>query len=91
MAAAYGHLISYFVMVLLSYFMGQHFYKIDYKVKKIFEFLLVALSIFVLEKSTEYINQVAGDIIRALLIIGYLLYIAYRENLLNRFLSRNEN
>lgn len=43
-ASAWGRLLSYFIMIVTSYFVGQKFYKIDYKISGIF--LIAGMGIF---------------------------------------------
>ena len=45
MASAWITFISYFLMMILSYFLGQKYYPIPYRVRKI-SFFLVLLMIF---------------------------------------------
>lgn len=45
-ASAWATLICYFSMMLLSYFMGKKYYKIDYDIKKISLYILLSLLLF---------------------------------------------
>lgn len=46
LGAAWGHLGTYFVMVIVSYFWGQKFYPIDYPLRRIGFYFLLALVLF---------------------------------------------
>ena len=82
MAAAFGHLFAYSLMMILSYFLSRKYYHIDYKLKRILEYLLVAIAIFgiryLLLPEIAWIKDIAGG----LLIVAYTFYILTRESLL---------
>ena len=82
MASAYGHLFAYLIMMLLSYFIGKNYYKINYKMKRIFEYVTIALAIFafrfVIIKQGNYMT----DILSFLMISIYAFYILKREKLI---------
>ena len=80
MASAYGHLFSYAFMMVLSYLVGRRYFKIDYKLKRIFEYVVVALVIFAIQYLTNTINL--RYILSGILIIGYGYYIIRREGLI---------
>ncbi|MDR1459185.1 MAG: oligosaccharide flippase family protein [Bacteroidales bacterium] len=46
--AAWGHLITYAIMVIASYLIGQKFYPVSYDLKKISFYLITALALFAL-------------------------------------------
>lgn len=79
LASAYGHLFSYIVMMALSYFIGRRFFRIDYQLLRILEYVLVALAIFALLKFIE--QSVIKDFISGALIVSYGYYIVRREKL----------
>jgi O-antigen/teichoic acid export membrane protein len=81
-AAAYGHLVAYFITVVLSYYWGNKYYKIDYNLRRIGEYFLIAIIIFVLGNRILNDNFIT-DLINGILIIGFSIYIIHREKLLN--------
>jgi O-antigen/teichoic acid export membrane protein len=47
-ASSLGRFVSYLVMVIISFWVGQKFYKVNYKVKKILLFVVLALLSYLL-------------------------------------------
>lgn len=46
LASAYGHLVAYSTMMVISYFIGRKYYRIDYKLIRITKYIGIALIIF---------------------------------------------
>ena len=91
-ASAVAHFIAYFVMMVVTFIVGQRYFAIDYKVKRTTEYILIAIAIFalgyfVLEKS------ILTDIIKAVLIIGFAYYGLRREKLFSfkQFIYADKN
>jgi O-antigen/teichoic acid export membrane protein len=51
-AAAYTTLISYFVMTMISYFVGQYFYPVQYNIRRIIMLLIIAWGMYL---ASEYL------------------------------------
>lgn len=81
LAAAYGHFFAYFIMMLVSYFVGRKFYKINYKLGRILEYFVVAIAIFVFRIKLIPDNGVLYDILSGIIIILFAGYILFREKL----------
>ena len=79
-ASAYGHLCSYSIMMILSFFIGRKFMKIDYGLVKIMEFVLIAIAIFALHSFLS--NTMMNDIVSGLMIFAYAYYIIRREGII---------
>ena len=78
-AAAVGHLASYLVMFCISLYLGNKYYPIPYRWRRIVSFIIVALLIYTL---SQLMIMVYPDInlyikltINTLLILAYLLYV----------------
>jgi O-antigen/teichoic acid export membrane protein len=91
-AAAYGHLIAYFVTMVLSYWWGRKFYKIDYNLKRIAEYIIIALMIYLIGHNVLPKDFFLTNLINASFIIGYSFYVGHREGLfkIKRFLNENK-
>lgn len=80
LASSWSHFICYGLMMILSYFVGKRYYKVDYDVGNIFIYTLVAISMFVLHtifKDFYNINLVLGSF----LFVGFLMFVIKREKL----------
>jgi len=82
-AAAFGHLFAYMVMTILSFFLGRKYYKIDYRLLRILEYIIVAIVIFGIRFMVIHKENILVDILSGILIILYGSYILKREDLLN--------
>jgi len=87
MAAAFGHLFAYMLMMVLSYLLGRKYYKIDYKLQRILEYLLVALAIFGIRYFVIPDINWIKDIASGILIISYAIYVLKRESILMNILN----
>jgi O-antigen/teichoic acid export membrane protein len=74
MGAAWTTLICYCSMMLLSYFTGQRYYKINYEVKKILGYLFFAILLFLLSK--VFINFVDPGMVLKLF-VNTLIFVIY--------------
>lgn len=90
-ASAFGHVISYFVMMILSYFIGRKYYPINYNLRRIAEYIIVAICIFAIAFFTLRNIPVFGDIFNAILIGIYAIYVLAREELISLKLFKNGN
>jgi O-antigen/teichoic acid export membrane protein len=82
--AAWGHFITYSVMVAASYLIGQKFYPVDYNLKKIgfyvlTSIILFALSYFVIPFEQFGMHQMLGKTIVNTLLLLLYLYIIYKK------------
>ena len=89
MAAAYGHFFAYLAMMIISYFIGRHYYKIDYRIKRILEYIIIALVIFALRYIVSYRENYFADVVSAIMIFVYGIYILQREKLIK--IIKNSN
>lgn len=89
MGAAYAALISYATVMVISYLLGRKYYPIDYPLKSIAVYVLVAaalyvLGIYVLATPWLWLDYV----VRGLLVMAYCLFVVGREGLvLKKFRS----
>lgn len=81
-------LFTYFVMVLLSYFIGTKYLKIPYDFKNIFRYMAIALAIYVfafyLDTGIAFVNILKNSIALCL----FLVYLEKREHIFSLFLKR---
>ncbi len=86
LAGALGTIVGYGVMCLLSYFMGQKYYLVPYKISKMIFYLVFALAIYFV--STNFIslyveNEILLITINVLLILIYIV-VAYFIDIKNK-------
>ncbi len=80
-ASAWGHFLCYLVMVICSYFMGRHYYPIDYPVKRILLYGIIAIALFFIDKLVS-IEKVPLEMGFNLLLFGIFAGVIWvKENL----------
>jgi len=90
-ACAWIHLVSNFVMLSLTYLIGQRYYKVNYELGKIVFYMVLALSFYfigiALQTESENINIAIGLFFVAV----YVFICNKREKLFVVFLGKNES
>ncbi len=72
-ASAWATLLSYFVMMTVSYFLGQHFYPVPYHMRKITLYLVVSIGLSAVSYYVLDGSLLAGNLF-LLLFLGLILY-----------------
>ena len=78
LGSAYASLISYFVMLLLSYYLCMKHYPIPYDLKKIGSYFVLAAVVFFIQKSIRVENNYVIYIINIIL-LSVFVFIAYNR------------
>lgn len=84
MAAAWASFICYLVIMLLSYFLGQKYFPIDYQLKRIGLYSFLTLVLYVLNEFLHTSSELANYSIKTLALIGFILFILKKEKLNER-------
>ena len=79
MACAWGGFAGYGVAMLISYFVGQKYYPIDYPLKDIAIYVLLAVVFFFLMKFAAAWHPVASVAFNTLLIGVFVAYIIWKD------------
>lgn len=93
MGCAWAAFFCYGIMMLLSYFVGRAKHPIDYPVKRIFFYFAVAAVIYVIGMYVVVTpSHLINSVVRALLIIAYVLLVKRHERIalprLSKFIHR---
>lgn len=86
--AAWATFICYFLMMLLSYFWGQKHFYIEYDLKKIGGYFLLALLIFFISKIWHFHSEFVLLAANSLMFMAFLAIVFYRENLARLFVGK---
>lgn len=89
MGSAWAALISYFTVMVVSYFVGRHYYPLPYETRRIGLYTLLALLLYFIGDTTQlFIPMWATYIMRVLLLGIYIMTVARFEQipLLSRLL-----
>lgn len=81
LGSAWAALISYFMVMVISYFVGRHYYPIAYPLKKIGAYTLFAAVLYIISIFTEWNSMMwLTYIVRVLLLMVYIVIICLNEN-----------
>ena len=82
LGSAWAAFISYLVVMLLSYFVGQHYYPLPYQIGRMMLYGLLSVALYFVGEQTEYPSAMwLTYLIRILLLCGYLCVVAFFEEL----------
>jgi O-antigen/teichoic acid export membrane protein len=89
-ASSWAHLVCYFTMVIISYFLGQKFYRIPYDLKAILLYAILPVVIFIFAKWLNISDLSLKMEIHTLLFVVYLVivFIIERKNLTTVILKK---
>lgn len=79
-ASAWGHLITYFIMVVLSYLIGRRYFKIPYPVWNMVKYLLIALSLYLVIILLPFQDRLLLNGSRAIIFIIFVVVIYLFES-----------
>lgn len=78
-ASAWAHIACYSVMVLMSYYFSNKYYKIPYEKGKIMVYLLFGLALFGISKIINVDNEILYLIIKTFLLIVFVIVVLWKE------------
>ena len=70
-ASAWGHFVSYFVMVVLSFVLGRKYYRINYNLKNIGGFVFVGFAVYLLFTKVTFKSQIFEYALKTLSLIAF--------------------
>jgi O-antigen/teichoic acid export membrane protein len=78
-ASAWAHFACYLSMVIVSYFLGQHFYRINYDLKAILLYALLPVAIFIFTKWLDLAFSGIKIAIHTALFMFYIVIVIIKE------------
>jgi len=80
-ASAVAHIICYFTMTVMSYYVGRRYYRIDYQTGRIGEYILISIFIVIAGNVLDIQSDILNYILRSVLLISFVYYLMKREKL----------
>ncbi len=77
--SAWANFACYFIMMVISFFWGRRIYRVDYNLKKIFLYTLLAVSLFAISIIPDFKGDAFHLTINSLLMLIYLLAVYFIE------------
>ena len=91
MASAWAHIASYGSMIILSFIFAEKRYKVNYNMKQFIPYFLMALWQWLYSESILNIPDIVSElIINTVLMLIFIGYAQYKDQLLSVFFSRTE-
>jgi O-antigen/teichoic acid export membrane protein len=90
-ASAWAHFTCYLSMVIVSYFLGQHFYRINYNLKDILFYAFLPVVIFIFAKWLDLSYSGTKIVIHTALFMFYIIVILIKEKPIMRALLIRKN
>lgn len=88
LASAYAHVVAYTVMVVISYILGQRFYKVNYNIGRIFSYLGIGILIYAITNLLDFESRIVLDIIKLLMVALFIIFVIWREKLFKLIISK---
>jgi O-antigen/teichoic acid export membrane protein len=90
MASAWAHVASYGAMIIMSFIFAEKQYKIDYNMKRLIPYFIMAIGMVVFGKFFKYPNLFAELAINTVFIIIFIIYAQYKDKMLTVFFRKEE-
>lgn len=84
-ASAIAHVISYIVMVLFSYFLGQYFYRIPYNIGKILIYIGLGLTMYVIDMFVKIDHNILNFLFKTILVALFVIFVVWKEEVIKYF------
>ena len=85
--SAWTHILSYFVMILTSYYFMRKYFKIQYDLKNIVIYIIAGLFIYFFSLIININTLLLKYVIHTLLLLAFIIFVSYKENLLIQFIT----
>ena len=79
LGAAIGHLSAYILMVLLSYYWGQKYYRINYQLRRIGFYALLSVGLFLISYFTPVEKKALSLGINFILMMVFVIIVFFKE------------
>jgi O-antigen/teichoic acid export membrane protein len=89
MASAWAHVASYGAMIIMSFIFAEKHYKIEYNMKELIPYFVVAVGMVLFSCFYNYKNIVTELIINTILIASFIGYAQYKDKLITVFLKKS--
>jgi len=91
MASAWAHIASYGSMIIMSFIFAEKHYKVNYDIKKLLPYFIMALAMVFFRQYFKYPNLVSELLINTVFIILFIGYAQYRDRMLTIFFGKRTN
>jgi hypothetical protein len=79
MGAAYATLICFVLMTVISYVVGQRYYRVEYDLKRIFFYFAVAIAIYFISVNIHFSMLILKYVLSFSLLSAFLVVVFFLE------------
>jgi O-antigen/teichoic acid export membrane protein len=90
MASAWAHVISYGLMIILSFLLARKYYWVDYKMKEVVPYFIIAIGMVIFSVTYDYKSIFIELLINTMMLVSFIGYAQYRDKVVNVFFSKTE-
>lgn len=88
MASAWAHVASYGAMLIMSFIFAEKRFKIEYNMKSMLPYLLIAVGMVVFGRLYHYRNLIVELSVNTVLIIMFIIFAQYKDKTLSVFFKK---
>jgi len=89
MASAWAHVAAYGTMIIVSFILAGKHYKIEYNMKKLIPYFVLAIGMVVFSRIIEYKNLLWELVINTCFILIFIMYAQYKDKTISVFFKKN--
>jgi len=82
MASAWAHIASYSAMIVCSFIFAEKHYKVNYEMRKVYSYFILAIALVLFGYFYEYRNIVVEIGINTILIMAFIAYAQYKDKVI---------
>jgi O-antigen/teichoic acid export membrane protein len=89
-ASSWGRFVSYFIMILVSFLVGQKFYRINYELKVMLGIVIIPIIIYYIARQIEFNSRIIRYLFDILLLLGYVTgFVIFEKKFKHSYESKN--
>ncbi|MGB4291520.1 MAG: oligosaccharide flippase family protein [Bacteroidales bacterium] len=88
MASAWAHVASYMTMIILSFVLASKYYPVDYKMKKLIPYFIVAIGIVIFDIMFKYKSIKEELIVNTIFVAAFIIYAQIKDKALSAILKK---
>lgn len=89
MASAWAHVVSYGIMIVLSFVMAEKHYKVNYDMKQFIPYFCMATGMVLVARYINYRDIITELSVNTLMILIFIGYAQYRDKIITVFFKKN--
>ena len=89
-ASAVAHVISYTIMVIISYLLSRKYYSIPYNLTRLFSYFSLGIIIYFVFRNINLSFWILDVVVKGVVLLLFITFVAWKEDII-KYIRRNEN